>query len=177
MDLLRDLEALLQLRCSLGELPAQLNALNLGWLAPEVRKELEELSELTGEEDVILSFDLSVINDIHYYNGIVFQGFVRGIAEKVLSGGRYDSLLERMQRKGSAVGFAIYFGVLEQILRRAETWDADLLLLYDENTPLTQVRDLVEKNLCEGRSVSAQRCADGGRYRETLDIRGGKRDA
>ena len=175
--LLKDLEALLQLSCSLKELPARLNAMRLNWLDPAVRKELEDLSALAREEDSILCFDLSVINDIHYYNGIVFRGFVQGISEKVLSGGRYDSLLARMQKKGSAMGFAIYFGVLEQMLRKAETWDADLLLLYDEKTPLTRVRDLIEQHQREGHSVSAQRSAGEGRYRETLDIRGGKSDA
>ena len=176
-NILSDLEDLLRLSCSIKVLPAQLDAMHLCWLDPTVRQELGELSELVGEEDNILTFDISVINDIKYYNGLVFQGFVQGISEKVLSGGRYDSLLARMQRKGSAMGFAIYFGVLEQMLRRAETWDADLMLLYDEKTPLVQVRDLVEQNRREGRSVSAQRCADGGRYFEILDIRGGKRDA
>lgn len=177
MARLKDLEALLRLSCSVKELPAELNALHLDWLNPSVRTELEDLSALACEEDSILCFDLSVINDIHYYNGIVFQGFVQDLYEKVLSGGRYDSLLARMQRKGSAMGFAIYFGVLEQILRKAESWDGDLLLLYDERTPLTLVRDMVEQKQREGCSVSAQRCADGGRYHEILDIRGGKNDA
>ena len=39
------------------------------------------------------------MNDMNYYNGIVFKGFLNGISEGVLSGGRYDKLVQRMGRK------------------------------------------------------------------------------
>ena len=54
--------------------------------------------------------DYSVINSLNYYNGIVFQGFIEGIPESVLSGGQYDNLLHMMGHdKGSkAIGFAVY---------------------------------------------------------------------
>ena len=172
-----ELRALLGLRCSLKELPEKLGSLRLGWLDPAVRQELCELSTLCEGEDSVLWFDLSVINDIHYYNGIVFQGFVREIAEKVISGGRYDSLLKRMNRKGSAIGFAVYLGILDQLLRTNEAYDADVLLLYDEDTPLSLVRDTEKELQRNGRSVSAQRSADDGRYGETVDLRGGEKDA
>ena len=174
---LRDLRALMGLSCSLGQLPESLESLNLDWLDTSVRQELKELSELCEAEDDRLCFDLSVINDIHYYNGIVFQGFVQGIAEKVISGGRYDSLLRRMDRKGSAIGFAVYLGILDQLLHTSEIYDADVLLLYDEDTSLRLVRDTVRQLQCSGRSVSTQRRPDTGRYGETIDLRGGEKDA
>ncbi len=174
---LQDLRALLGLSCSLRELPEKLDALRLEWLDASVGKELCELSALCEAEDSALCFDLSVINDIHYYNGIVFQGFVQGVAEKVISGGRYDSLLKRMNRKGSAVGFAVYLGILDQLLETGETNDADVLLLYDRDTPLTLVRDTAKKLQCAGCSVSAQRSPDAGRYGETIDLRGGEKHA
>ena len=99
------------------------------------------------------------------------------IAEKVISGGRYDSLLKRMNRKGSAIGFAVYLGILDQLLRTNEAYDADVLLLYDEDTPLSLVRDTEKELQRNGRSVSAQRSADDGRYGETVDLRGGEKDA
>ena len=101
----------------------------------------------------------------------------REIAEKVISGGRYDSLLKRMNRKGSAIGFAVYLGILDQLLRTNEAYDADVLLLYDEDTPLSLVRDTAKELQRNGRSVSAQRSADDGRYGETVDLRGGEKDA
>ena len=118
-----------------------------------------------------------MINDIHYYNGIVFQGFVQGISEKVISGGRYDSLLKRMNRKGRAIGFAVYLGILDQLLVSGETNDADVLLLYDQDTPLSVLRDKADKLRRAGRSVNTQCCPDGGRYGETVDLRGGEKNA
>ncbi len=176
-DLLRDLRALLGLSCSLKELPGKLESLHLDWLDDSVRRELCELSALCGAEDNRLCFDLSVINDIHYYNGIVFQGFVQGISEKVISGGRYDSLLKRMNRKGRAIGFAVYLGILDQLLISGETKDADVLLLYDQDTPLSLLRDKADKLRRTGRSVNTQCCPDGGRYGETVDLRGGEKNA
>ena len=176
-DYLKDLRALLGLSCSLSQLPEILESMNLDWLDPSVRRELKELSVLCEAEDDRLCFDLSVINDIHYYNGIVFQGFVQGIAEKVISGGRYDSLLRRMNRKGRAIGFAVYLGILDQLLLTGETYDADVLLMYDEATPLTLVRDTVRQLQDSGLTVSAQCCRDSGRYGEIIDLRGGEIDA
>ena len=174
---LQDLRALLGLNCSLRELPEKLESLKLEWLDASVRKELCELSALCEAEDSALCFDLSVINDIHYYNGIVFQGFVQEVAEKVISGGRYDSLLKRMNRKGSAIGFAVYLGILDQMLETGETNDADVLLLYDQETPLPLVRDTANKLQRAGRSVSAQRSPEAGRYGEIVDFRGGEKHA
>ena len=45
-----------------------------------------------------VNLDFSVVNDMDYYNGLVFRGFVEGIPSGVLSGGRYDNLLARMER-------------------------------------------------------------------------------
>ncbi len=177
LERLQDLRALLGLSCSLMELPGKLESLQLDWLDASVWRELSELSSLCEAEDDRLCFALSVSNDSHYYNGFVFQGFVQGVAEKVISGGRYDSLLRRMNRKGSAIGFAVYLGILDQVLRTGERSDADVLLLYDEDTPLPLVRDTARKLQRTGRSVSAQRCSGSGRYSETIDLRGGEKDA
>lgn len=39
--------------------------------------------------------DFSVIHNLDYYNGLVFQGFLSGVPKVVLNGGRYDQLLEK----------------------------------------------------------------------------------
>ena len=59
--------------------------------------------------------DFSVIDDINYYNGIVFKGFVKGVPNAVLSGGQYDKLMKKLGRKSSAVGFAVYIDTLAGI--------------------------------------------------------------
>lgn len=62
-----------------------------------------------------LRLDFSVVSDRSYYNGVIFKGFINGIPDSVLSGGRYDKLLRRMKRSGRAVGFAVYLDMLERM--------------------------------------------------------------
>ena len=52
--------------------------------------------------------DFSLVNDTAYYNGLAFQGFVRGVPRAVLMGGQYDNLLQKLGRDQRAVGFAVY---------------------------------------------------------------------
>ena len=168
--LFQDVKALLAVSCTLSHLPEELEALALPWLDEGILQELKTLAILSAHTEDRTRFDFSVINDIHYYNGLVFQGFVRGISEKLLSGGRYDSLLERMDRKGAAVGFAVYLGLLEQLRRPQETFEADVLLLYDEKTDPEALLASVKALHAEGKSVSAQRSM-AGRYAQILDLR------
>ncbi len=56
--------------------------------------------------------DLSVLNDMNYYSGIVFKGFIDGISEGILSGGRYDKLMSKLGKSCGALGFAIYLDLL-----------------------------------------------------------------
>ncbi len=76
-------------RRALAELGAILDALDARGLAARVRVDLGE----------VRGFD--------YYTGVRFQAFVRGAADAVLGGGRYDDLLARYGRPSPAVGFAV----------------------------------------------------------------------
>ncbi len=64
--------------------------------------------------------DFSVGNDMKYYNGVVFRGYLKGISESILTGGQYDPLLAQMGHPGRAIGFAIAVDLLE----RQESADA-----------------------------------------------------
>ena len=63
----------------------------------------------------MISIDFSVVNDMNYYSGIVFKGFVNDIPSSILSGGQYDKLMEKMGRTSSAIGFAVYLDMLERM--------------------------------------------------------------
>lgn len=52
-------------------------------------------------------FDLGLVHQIDYYTGVVFRGYVEGAGTAVLSGGRYDRLLEAFGRPAQATGFAV----------------------------------------------------------------------
>ena len=66
-----------------------------------------------------VNLDFSIVNNLSYYNGIIFQGYIEGIHERVLSGGRYDTLMRRFGKRSNAVGFAVYLDLLERIAPRS----------------------------------------------------------
>ena len=68
----------------------------------------------TFSPDGNINVDFSVVNDLNYYNGIVFKGFVSGIPTGILSGGQYDNLMGKMGYKSKAIGFAVYLDELEK---------------------------------------------------------------
>lgn len=56
--------------------------------------------------------DFSVVNDMKYYNGFAFKGFIEGIPTGILSGGQYDRLMKKMGKNSQAIGFAVYLDEL-----------------------------------------------------------------
>ena len=82
-----------------------------------------------------LRLDFSLVNDMDYYNGLVFRGFISGVAAGVLSGGRYDNLMAKMGRSQGAVGFAVYLDQLERFFARRDAFDADVALYYTQGDP------------------------------------------
>ena len=92
----------------------------LSWIAesPEAFEAMCELQDVVEnlEKDFAgkIVIDFSVVSDNGYYSGIVFKGFVGGIADRVLSGGQYDKLMVKMGKKAAAIGFAVYLDTLER---------------------------------------------------------------
>ncbi len=105
-----------------------------------------------------IRFDFSIINDMNYYNGIVFCGFLDGICEGVLSGGQYNKLMQRMGRRSGAIGFALYLDLLESLDTDTPVYDVDVLLLYDKSASPAAVAAEVARLRENGQTVSAQ-CA------------------
>ena len=59
---------------------------------------------------------------------MIFKGFISGVPDSVLSGGRYDKLMRRMKRKSKAVGFAVYLDTLERVDLHADEIPQDRML-------------------------------------------------
>ena len=78
---------------------------------------LKEVSDLMKNNfaNEKIRFDVSVVNNMSYYDGLVFSGFLSGICEAVLSGGQYGRLLSSMGKQGDAVGFALYLDLLSEL--------------------------------------------------------------
>ena len=70
------------------------------------------------EENVF--FDYSLLGDFSYYTGLVFEGYGEGAGVSLLTGGRYDHLLETYYKPLCAVGFAIDTDVYISTLMETE---------------------------------------------------------
>ena len=126
------------------------------------QKALEELKEISGLLDGLpwsdkIVFDLSLVSNMNYYNGIVFRGFLSGICERVLAGGQYDKLMEKLERHTGAIGFALYLDLLEQMPVERSKYDVDVLLIYDADADKTTVAKAVAELTAQGKTVSAQK--------------------
>ena len=118
-----------------------------------------------------LRIDFSVINDMNYYNGIVFKGFVNGVPTGVLSGGQYDRLMRKMGKRSDAIGFAVYLDQLERLYEDGARFDVDAVLLYDKETDLAALMQAVEGLTAAGESVTAQReIPEKLRYKKLLQL-------
>ena len=115
---------------------------------------LYELLTAVGMADC-LQLDFSMLNDLSYYNGIVFQGYVQGAPRVVLSGGRYDHLMHRFGKAGEAIGFALYLDELTRVLAEHRAWDADILALYQPTDDLAKVNAAVFAMAAQGLRVFA----------------------
>lgn len=102
-----------------------------------------------------LRIDFSVTNDMDYYNGITFQGFIRSIPQSVLSGGRYDNLLRKFSRKSDAIGFAVYTDLFDRYSKSEKSLTADVAVIYDKDD-IKGLSLAVSKIIDAGNSVRVQ---------------------
>jgi len=72
------------------------------------------LLDAYGVQDKVM-LDLTLIGFLNYYTGVVFEGFAEGYGFHVLSGGRYDHLLQRFGSHAPATGFALKIDRLLEI--------------------------------------------------------------
>ena len=153
------LKTLISLYGTPKEVLPKLTALLRGKIDGALLKNFTEILEAFQGSPLqsMLRIDFSVVSDMHYYNGIVFKGFVKGIPDSVLSGGQYDKLLQKMNRKAGAIGFAVYLDLLERMEASSKDFDVDILLLYAEGSTLSNIRDTVARLSARGDRVMVQR--------------------
>ncbi|MBF0291914.1 MAG: ATP phosphoribosyltransferase regulatory subunit [Nitrospinae bacterium] len=79
----------------------------------------EDISRYGLLEKVII--DMGETRGMDYYTGVTFEGFVKGLSSRALSGGRYDKLLSLYGADIPATGFAIGIDViLDHLYRTGE---------------------------------------------------------
>ena len=118
---------------------------------------LRELRELSGIFDLYdiknkVLLDFSIVNNLDYYNGIIFQGYIENNPRVVLSGGRYDKLAEKFVANKKAVGFAIFLDELAEYHKKDSEYDFDILILYEDGEYSTLL-DIVKEFIKNGNRV------------------------
>jgi len=133
------------------------------------------VSSLDEELQSKLRIDFSVVSDINYYNGIVFKGFIDKIPDSVLSGGRYDSLMQSMSRKSKAIGFAVYIDMLERFNVKEREFDYAAVLLYSENDSISTVKNAAQKLINEyGCVFTAKKLPEKATYGKLFELQNGE---
>lgn len=104
----------------------------------QLQKLSQDLKELGYEETI--TFDLGKVSSLHYYTGLLFEAFVEGVGNSVLSGGRYDELLKRFGKDMPAVGFAIRLDTLLTCMKTSDR-KPSYAIYYPKDAQLTALQE------------------------------------
>lgn len=91
--------------------------------AIERMERVYEILDIYGDLGQCVTFDLSMQSHYEYYTGIIFKAYTYGTGEAIVTGGRYDKLVEQFGKKTPAVGLAI---VLDQLMNALGRQKADI---------------------------------------------------
>ena len=130
-----------------------------GFVSEDAAAQLRCIRDVLKSEglDGNVRFDFSVVNEMGYYNGIMFDGFVKGLSKPVIAGGRYDNLMKSMGKKCGAVGFSVSLDALERLAQAPEGNDVDVLLIYDETVDIRDLASEIDSLRSAGKTVLAER--------------------
>lgn len=98
-----------------------------------------------------VKIDLTVMNNIDYYNGIIFQGYVSKAPARVLSGGRYDNLVSKIRADIGAIGFAVYLDGLNLYYGKTRQYDYDIAIVAEKRS--SELLAAVNELALSGKSV------------------------
>lgn len=115
-----------------------------------------------------LFIDLSVLNNTEYYNGIIFQGYVKKSPSPVLTGGQYDKLAGKIRKNTQAVGFAVYLDNLNFYYRQKHELDSDILIVFDSAQSSVALLSIAESFVEKGFSVRVEHSIPQGYKAKTI---------
>lgn len=166
----KNIVALVNVNGTANEVKAQLAAIPFGNKSQEALSEINDVADILESlpESGKIHFDFSIINDMNYYSGIVFKGYIEGIPTGILAGGRYDLLMSKMGKRCGAIGFAVYLDFLERFMEETKEYDTDILLLYNKTDKLSEVLKTVDTLTTQGNRVLAELCVPEGLKYKTL---------
>ena len=132
----------------LGSALSKIKKFNLNETVKSALDELEFLNKIFDNQNIALDF--SATGDLDYYNGLILRGYAEGIPAAVLTGGRYDNLLEKMNKTGGAIGFAVS---LSAAPLPARDFDSDVLIYFNSGSDFQKILRAEKKLRSEGKSV------------------------
>jgi ATP phosphoribosyltransferase regulatory subunit len=103
------LQILFDLEGSLSEIKEKLKGTKLSKELTDALTTLNQI-EVVLEKDAYstkYTFDLSLLTQYDYYDGIIFKGFLKGVPHVILNGGRYDPLTKQFGKPIPAIGFSL----------------------------------------------------------------------
>ena len=107
-----------------------------------LRKIYMQLKELGYEKNI--TFDLGKIPHLTYYTGILFEGFIEGSGTSVLSGGRYDTLLEKFGTPMPAIGFSVKLDYVLPVLKTIDTEKKTVVMHYPGKLKVEAIKQAAE---------------------------------
>ena len=109
--------------------------------------EILDILEINGLSENV-SVDMAIVNDMEYYTGLVFRGYIEYAGEPVLGGGRYDNLLSNFDIDAPATGFGVNLSVIADKLTRAvgtsEKNQKTVLVHYSDAKLLSRAVNYIE---------------------------------
>ena len=101
----------------------------------EAIKRLETIYEILDELGYSnnIFFDFSILGDFDYYTGLLFEGYGAGVGSPIVSGGRYDNLINEYCSGKPAVGFAINVDLYIQVMEEKINLPEVVAVVEDEN--------------------------------------------
>lgn len=86
-----------------------LKAYGRGFMNGDMKIALSEIGFLIDNLNQPVEFDLSLLSQFDYYDGIIFKGYNKGLNVPIIRGGRYDQLSSLFNKSIPAVGFSVEF--------------------------------------------------------------------
>lgn len=113
--------------------------------------------ESYGVRDFI-DIDLTLVNHMSYYTGIVFEAYGEGHMFPLANGGRYDTLLDQFHRPAPATGFGIRLDrLLEAVDELTLNKDSEKQLILFDEASVDRAAKLATEKRKRGESVILQK--------------------
>ena len=124
----------------------------------KIQKTVEHMSKVC---EILDSFgvldkiylDFSMAAGMTYYSGVIFRGAVPEVPMNILSGGRYDTLPQKMGKDSGAIGFALDLDLIENYMKTEKEYDYDVILVYTDKTDKKKLASMQTEMMGKGKTV------------------------